>query len=49
MLTRCPACHWEGSIDIPFFICKQCGKGGLETLTGKELYVKEMEIAEDES
>jgi Zn finger protein HypA/HybF involved in hydrogenase expression len=47
--ARCPACGWEGAIAVPFFLCGSCGRGGLETLTGRELYIKEIELEDHET
>jgi hydrogenase nickel incorporation protein HypA/HybF len=41
---RCPACKWQGTIDYPFFICKECQGGNIEVVTGKELYMENLEV-----
>jgi len=46
--ARCPGCGWEGAVDVPFFLCGGCGGGGLEIITGKEMYIREMELADCE-
>jgi hydrogenase nickel incorporation protein HypA/HybF len=32
---RCRACHHEFSIELPVFICPQCGSGDVEVLRGR--------------
>ncbi|BCR06577.1 putative hydrogenase nickel incorporation protein HypA [Desulfuromonas versatilis] len=43
-MGRCPNCAGETEIDAYSCECPACGAFGLETLQGKELRVKEMEI-----
>jgi hydrogenase nickel incorporation protein HypA/HybF len=46
--ARCPECGWEGAVNVPFFLCGGCGGGGLEIISGKEMYIREMEITDCE-
>jgi len=45
----CRQCKWEGSIDYPFFICKQCNTGEITVTSGKELYLENLEVEYDEA
>lgn len=42
--ARCRACAWTGEIDIPLFLCGSCNSGDLELLTGRELFLENLEI-----
>ncbi|MBN2536280.1 MAG: hydrogenase maturation nickel metallochaperone HypA [Spirochaetales bacterium] len=46
---QCNKCLWEGEIDYPFFICKECGSGDIALIHGKELYLKNLEVEYDET
>ncbi|MBN2443918.1 MAG: hydrogenase maturation nickel metallochaperone HypA [Spirochaetales bacterium] len=41
---RCKDCRWEGIIDFPFFICKQCKSGNIEIVKGRELHLENLEV-----
>lgn len=45
--AKCGACGWSGEIQPPLFLCPECGSGGIEVLTGKELYLENLEIERD--
>jgi hydrogenase nickel incorporation protein HypA/HybF len=46
--VRCRSCGWEGGIEAPFFLCGRCGKGEVDTISGNELYIEDMELEDDE-
>jgi hydrogenase nickel incorporation protein HypA/HybF len=46
--AKCPACGWTGSIQSPLFVCGACNSGEIELITGRELYVENLEIEEDD-
>jgi hydrogenase nickel incorporation protein HypA/HybF len=46
--ARCKACGWTGEIQSPLFLCGACNSGEIELVTGKELYVDNLEIETDE-
>ncbi len=48
LAIRCRACGWEGRIEAPFFLCGRCGSGEVDTTAGRELYIEDMEITDDE-
>ncbi len=43
--ARCPACGWRGALEPPVFLCGACGQGGIELLSGNELYLESLEVA----
>lgn len=42
--AKCRACGWTGPVEVPFFLCGSCNSGDLELLTGKELFLENLEI-----
>ncbi len=46
--ARCRACGWTGDIQSPLFLCGACNSGEIELVTGKELYLDNLEIETDE-
>jgi len=46
--ARCLDCGWEGEIRQPLFLCGSCNSGEIELLTGKELYLANLEIEQDD-
>lgn len=46
VLARCKTCAERWTIDEPVFICRACGGGELEILSGRELDIVSIEIAE---
>jgi hydrogenase nickel incorporation protein HypA/HybF len=49
LAVRCRSCAWEGEIEAPFFLCGRCGQGDVETTSGREFYIEDMEIEDNES
>ncbi len=47
VVARCKACDTEWTITGPVFLCEKCKSGSLEILSGQELYIESIEIAED--
>jgi len=45
--AKCAECGWEGEIRQPLFLCGACASGSIELLSGKELYVENLEIEQD--
>jgi hydrogenase nickel incorporation protein HypA/HybF len=45
---NCRQCGWEGEIRAPFFVCARCGGNDVATLTGREFYIADMELEDDE-
>ena len=45
---RCDACARDWEIELPIFRCPTCGTAAVEVLTGQELEVESIEIAQDE-
>lgn len=48
LTAKCGACGWRGEIKPPLFLCGTCNSGAIELVTGKELYVENLEIEEDD-
>ena len=48
VVARCNDCHAEWAIDEPVFICKTCESGSLEILSGRELDIESIEVAEED-
>lgn len=44
--AKCRACGWEGEIEPPLFLCGSCLSGDIEVLTGRELYLANLEVEE---
>ena len=47
--ARCKDCHHEWTIDELVFQCPQCGSGQLDIISGRELNIESIEIADDET
>jgi len=48
VLARCRDCQAEWTITEPAFSCKTCGSGALDILSGRELDIESIEIAEND-
>lgn len=48
VVARCNDCHFEWTIDSPVFTCQKCRSGRIELLSGRELDIQSIEIAEGE-
>lgn len=46
--AKCGACGWTGTVTPPVFLCGACNSGDLELTTGKELYLDNLEIEQDD-
>lgn len=46
--ARCRDCGWEGEVHQPLFLCGACNMGNIELLSGKELYVENLEIEQED-
>ncbi|MFH0952816.1 MAG: hydrogenase maturation nickel metallochaperone HypA [Verrucomicrobiota bacterium] len=42
--ARCRPCGWTGEIRQPLFLCGTCNSGDIELVTGRELYLENLEI-----
>ncbi len=47
VLARCKRCGEQWTIHEPVFTCNTCDSGELEILSGRELDIESIEIAED--
>ena len=47
VVARCNDCDNEWTIDQPAFTCENCNSGSLEILSGRELDIESIEIAEE--
>ena len=45
--AKCRACGWAGGIGPPVFLCGSCLSGDIEVLTGRELYLSNLEVEQD--
>jgi hydrogenase nickel incorporation protein HypA/HybF len=42
--VRCLNCNWEGALNDIWMICENCGETNLTIISGKELYLKNIEL-----
>jgi hydrogenase nickel incorporation protein HypA/HybF len=49
VVARCKACQTEWVINGPVFTCAACNSGQIDILSGRELNIESIEIAEGES
>ena len=47
--ARCNDCRHEWMIENPVFSCNRCNSGAVELLTGRELDIESIEIAEEDN
>jgi hydrogenase nickel incorporation protein HypA/HybF len=45
--AKCRACGMESAVRSPYFFCAHCKSPEIEVLSGKELYLENLEIRED--
>ena len=45
--ARCKACNWQGSLEVPLFLCGACQSGQIELITGMELQLESLEVEEN--
>jgi hydrogenase nickel incorporation protein HypA/HybF len=45
---RCASCEREWEIDLPIFMCPDCGGGSVEVASGEEFEVESIEVEETE-
>ena len=45
---RCTRCDLEWEIELPAYICPNCGPGSVEVVSGEEFEVESIEIEEEE-
>jgi hydrogenase nickel incorporation protein HypA/HybF len=46
VVARCKDCNNEWTIKEPVFICKKCKSGSIEIISGRELNVESIELAD---
>lgn len=44
LVGRCRSCGWEGGLSPSDILCASCGKGDLEIVAGRELYLESLEV-----
>jgi len=44
LIIRCKECKAESTLDEPFFVCPECGSVNVDTLSGTELQITEIEL-----
>jgi hydrogenase nickel incorporation protein HypA/HybF len=49
IVARCKDCDTRWTIDEPVFTCRRCDSGRLEILSGRELDIVSIEVAEGET
>ncbi len=47
VIAACGGCGWSGEITPPFFVCPRCEHVGVEVTGGKELFLEEVETADE--
>ncbi len=48
VVARCKECNTRWTIDEPAFTCRACGSGSLEILSGRELDIVSIEVAQED-
>ena len=48
VVAKCNDCHEQWTISTPAFRCENCDSGSLEILSGRELDIESIEIAEED-
>ena len=48
VVARCRACGAQCALEAPPFVCAECGAGDLDLLSGRELLVRSIELADPE-
>ena len=48
VVARCKDCNTQWTIEGPAFSCENCDSGSLEILSGRELDIESIEIAEED-
>lgn len=46
VVARCNECRFQWTIETPVFTCPSCASGNIELLSGRELDIESIEIAE---
>ena len=49
VVARCNECHTQWTIKGPAFKCENCDSGSLEIISGRELDIESIEIAEEDT
>lgn len=49
VVARCKACDAEWTIEGPAFSCEKCDSGQIEILSGRELNIESIEIADEDT
>ena len=49
ILARCNECKFEWTINEPIFMCKNCKSGSIEIISGQELDVISIEVADPDT
>ena len=49
VVARCKDCDTQWTINSPAFTCEKCNSGSLEILSGRELDIESIEIAEEDN
>jgi hydrogenase nickel incorporation protein HypA/HybF len=46
VLARCNDCRYQWTINEPVFLCQKCNSGSIQLLSGRELDIESIELAE---
>ena len=49
VVVQCGECGESSTIEKPPFVCSGCGNGGIEIVSGRELMVVSIELADEET
>ena len=49
VVARCKACGHQWTIEGPAFTCERCRDGNIELLSGRELDIESIEIADEDA
>ncbi len=48
VIARCNDCRFQWTIDNPVFICQKCQSGSIQLISGRELDIESIELAEED-
>jgi hydrogenase nickel incorporation protein HypA/HybF len=48
VLARCNDCQFQWTINEPVFLCPKCKSGSIQVISGRELHIESLELAEED-
>ncbi|MFC1798885.1 hydrogenase maturation nickel metallochaperone HypA [Thermodesulfobacteriota bacterium] len=46
IVAQCRSCHYKWTVEKPVFICKKCESGSVEIISGRELNIESIKLAD---